>query len=195
MKMSSCTMVRYFKRTKWYWLLGLVLSGALFNALFPAGNTATRLRILQRQSNVNLSAISKWTLARQECGEKEWSQCMTNLTFGEKSCLLNALTGRVNCSYNISDWQTSGLCYNALSNYVILTNQEPVRVTLNNAYESVIVAHEKFGLWSDDTVAMYLKNFGVVRMKGSECREVLRGKKKRLKYVKRTYLWTLEENE
>jgi len=188
-------MVRYFKRTKWYWLSALALSGTLLSVLFPAGNTATRLHILQRQSNVSLSAISKWTLAQQECGEKEWSQCMTNLTFGEKSCLLNALTGRVYNSYTMFNWHTNEFCYNAFSNYVILTNREPMRVTLNNAYESVIVAHEKFGLWSDDTVAMYLKNFGVVRMKSSECREVLRGKRERLKYVKRTYLWTLEKTE
>lgn len=183
----------YLSRTKWYWLSGLLLACILSGALFPSGNVLSRLQVMQAESNVRLSAISKWVLAQQESEEVAQSRRLSNLTIKEKHCLVNALRRPDEYYSKTFDLRTCELRSDAFSDYVILTNQEPIRVMLENDHVSLIVAHEKSGLWPDDTVAIYSKDAGVMRMKCSDFGEVLRGKGLRLKYIRKTYLWTLDK--
>ena len=80
--------------------------------------------------------------------------------------------------------------YTSKGRHFLVINR-PAFKTMNmvnaSTFESSIVAHEKLGLWPDDTIAVYLNQIGVVRMKTTDFMAVTSGAEYVLEYNRKVH--------
>jgi len=88
---------------------------------------------------------------------------------------------------------TNNSSHDVKFDYVIATNIEPKIIFISTNLESYVVAYEKPGLWADDTVAVYFKDVGCLRMRNSDFKELFAGQGNKIKYIRKSRLWILTE--
>lgn len=142
---------------------------ALISALlFPAGNTLTPQQVSQRSSNHKLSTFVKIKLQSKNIGKPE------NSELADDSDAIN--------SFNLK-----------FQNFLMFTN---AAITINIfGTNNSIVAHERLGLWSDNTIAAFFSEAGVIRLpQGVFCDIItLDGESNaKLKFIKSPNIWKIE---
>ena len=183
----------FVTKIRWWWLVGIIPLAMVGSCLiFPAKNGLSAKEILQSDSNARLGAFAKWTVARGDSEEELRASIMFSLTRKERSHLLNALQDRDAYRNGNFDLSSNELQMDVFSNYVVAAREKRSRVEMPDGRVAFVIAHEKPGEWDDGTVAVYLMNWGVVRMANSDFQAMTTQNGKRLQYSTKTHLWTFD---
>ena len=183
----------FVKKNKWLLVAGLIPVSMFGSCLiFPARLQSSVEETMQYASRIKLGALSKWTLARTDSGEDFKANVLFELTTSEKNCIINALhTPRDHHAENF-DLSASALRMDGFTNYVVLAKEKRNFVEMPDGTIAFVIAYEKPGLWTDGTVAVYLRNGGIVRMKIPDFQAVQARNGMKLKYIPKKYLWTVD---
>lgn len=176
-------------------LLVVVLLLISRSCFWRGGYTRSEMQMRQDQSERQLRIISKWILHYKDmhCGKlpTSLSELMgEEMNHGQLWVFHAPIKGT---SRHLVGSMTNNLSFNINSDYAIATNIEPKRIVISTNLESYVVAYEKPGLWADETVAVYFKDVGSLRLRNADAKELLEGKGRKIKYVRKSRLWTLAE--
>ncbi len=181
-----------YLRKKWLFFLLLAFVAVIGSCvLFPARRNLTGLEIKQSFSNRKLSAFSKWILYNHKNSEDALAENI-DLSVDDIMVLRNATLRPSVCTND--DLLKCELRFDMFSNYIVHSNRQ-ICVSIFDKDNNVI-AHEKPGLWHDNTIAVFFDKTGVIRMQQSTFEEILEkgieGKLK-LKFKKHPHNWVLTE--
>jgi hypothetical protein len=183
------------RKAAWFLMSGTLLLIGISFCLWPAGNTLSEEQVKQRQSDSHLQSISKWVLAYMDAHEGKRPLHLSDLLNDEQVNLRTAF--QAPSTYTVRkplNWLENTVLLDNYTDYSIYTNSSLNSITLfPGQIKTGIVAHEKIGLWADDTVGVYFTRVGVLRLKTSVFNGLLAGYGQCLVYDKKTHLWRLEE--
>lgn len=183
------------RKVAWCLVSGTILLISIYCCLWPAGNTLSEEQVKQRQSDSHLQSISKWVLAYMDNHEGKRPLHLGDLLNDEQVNLRTAF--QAPSTYTARkpvNWLENTTCLDNYSDYSIYTNSSLNIITLfPGQIKASIIAHEKIGLWADDTVGVYFTEAGVLRLKTSVFNSLISGNGRCLIYEKKTHCWMLEE--
>jgi hypothetical protein len=183
------------RKAAWCLMSGALLLISIYLCLWPAGNTLSEEQVKQRQSDSHLQSISKWVLAYMDTHEGERPLHLSNLLNDEQVNLRTVFQApSTYTDRKPVNWLENTVLLDNYSDYSIYTNSGLNIITIfPGQFKESIIAHEKTGLWADDTVGVYFTRVGVLRLKISVFNRLISGNGRCLIYEKKTHRWILEE--
>ncbi len=150
------------KEEKWFALILLVIIAVGFLIIVPAGDTMSKKRKLQAQSECQLRSIGLLVQSFRTNVHTELSRLSQIVPDGRIDLLPIFYAPNRPGEQRPRDWRTDRSEIDLFSDYAVPTNAN-----------SSILVFEKPGMWDDGTVAACVTNLTVVRMRIPEFEKVV----------------------